>query len=178
MTAGPLAEADPGKTLVAPSDRSPHSTPEARVFVGAKGATPRRANFATVWSRARQAVGRPDLHLHDLRHYANLTAASAGASTRELMSRLGHASAAAAPRYQHATAERDQLIAERMEELISGSRVTPRVTAAPLDLIGGGQQAFYLRLLVERVTGIEPAWPAWKAGTLTIELHPQRRRGY
>jgi len=80
---------------------------------------------ATVWSKARQAVGRPDLHLHDLRHDANLTAASAGASTRELMSRLGHASPAAAPRYQHATAERDQLIAERMEELISGSRVTP-----------------------------------------------------
>ena len=26
---------------------------------------------------------------------------------------------------------------------------------------------------VERVTGIEPAWPAWKAGTLTIELHPR-----
>jgi hypothetical protein len=27
--------------------------------------------------------------------------------------------------------------------------------------------------LLERVTGIEPAQPAWKAGTLTIELHPR-----
>jgi integrase len=97
---------------------------QARVFVGAKGATPRRANFAPVWSRARSAVGRPDLHLHDLRHFANVTAASAGASTRELMNRLGHASPAAALRYQHATAVRDQVIAERMDALIAGSRVT------------------------------------------------------
>jgi integrase len=96
---------------------------EARVFVGPKGATPRRANFAPLWSSARAKIGRPDLHLHDLRHYANVTAASAGASTRELMNRLGHASPAAALRYQHATAERDQVIAERMEALIAGSRV-------------------------------------------------------
>ena len=26
---------------------------------------------------------------------------------------------------------------------------------------------------MERVTGIEPASPAWKAGALAIELHPQ-----
>jgi hypothetical protein len=39
------------------------------------------------------------------------------------MSRLGHASPAAALRYQHATAERDRVIAERMDDLIAG-RVT------------------------------------------------------
>ena len=26
---------------------------------------------------------------------------------------------------------------------------------------------------MERVTGIEPASPAWKAGALAIELHPR-----
>jgi integrase len=93
--------------------------PEAPVFVGAKGATPRRANFAPIWSKVRAAVGGPDVHLHDLRHFANVTAASAGASTRELMNRLGHASPAAALRYQHATAERNQVIAERMEALVA-----------------------------------------------------------
>jgi hypothetical protein len=66
-------------------------SPDASVFVGAKGATPRRANFSPIWSSARAAVGREDLHLHDLGHFANLMAASAGASTKELMSRLGHA---------------------------------------------------------------------------------------
>src|SRR5690606_32876768 len=30
---------------------------------------------------------------------------------------------------------------------------------------------------LERVTGIEPASPAWKAGALAIELHPRAWRG-
>ncbi|MBA3287970.1 MAG: site-specific integrase [Acidimicrobiia bacterium] len=98
---------------------------DALVFVGAKGAVLRRSNFNKVWSRARDEAGRPDLHLHDLRHYANTLAASAGASTRELMSRLGHTSPAAALRYQHATAERDRVIAERMDDLIAGRSERP-----------------------------------------------------
>lgn len=51
--------------------------------------------------------------------------ASAGASTRELMSRLGHTSPAAALRYQHATAERDRAIADRMDDLIAGRSERP-----------------------------------------------------
>ena len=31
----------------------------------------------------------------------------------------------------------------------------------------------YWRIGLERVTGIEPASPAWKAGALAIVLHPQ-----
>ena len=31
----------------------------------------------------------------------------------------------------------------------------------------------YWRICMERVTGIEPASPAWKAGALAIVLHPQ-----
>ncbi|MEO5841197.1 MAG: reverse transcriptase domain-containing protein [Acidimicrobiales bacterium] len=59
---------------------------------------------------------------------------STGASTRELMARLGHSSPAATLRYQHATAERDHIIAERMDELMR--RHEPRV--APLRLWPGG----------------------------------------
>ena len=33
-------------------------------------------------------------------------------------------------------------------------------------------QLSYWRIM-ERVTGIEPASPAWKAGALTVVLHPQ-----
>lgn len=99
--------------------------PAALVFVGLKGAPLRRSNFNVIWNRARVKVGRPDLHLHDLRHYANTLAASAGASTRELMARLGHSSPAAALRYQHATAERDRAIADRMNELIQGTESRP-----------------------------------------------------
>ena len=93
--------------------------PTAPVFVGPTGAALRRANWAPLWNTARVKVGRPDLTLHDLRHYASTLAAATGASTRELMARLGHASPAAALRYQHATAERDHVIAQRMDELIA-----------------------------------------------------------
>ena len=98
----------------------------ARVFVGAKGATPRATNFGTIWRRTRAEVGRDDLHFHDLRHFANTLAAAAGASTKELMARLGHASPAAALRYQHATQERDRAIADRMDAMIAPVRAVSR----------------------------------------------------
>jgi integrase len=59
---------------------------------------------------------------HDLRHTANTMAASAGASTRELMHRMGHGSSAAALRYQHATRERDVEVARLLDELATRPR--------------------------------------------------------
>jgi hypothetical protein len=44
-----------------------------------------------------------------------------GASTRELMARMGHASASAALRYQHATRDRDRAIAEALSSLASAA---------------------------------------------------------
>lgn len=66
---------------------------------------------------ARLVIGRPELHLHDLRHTGNTWAAATGASTRELMVRMGHATPDAALRYQHATQERDRAIAAALAEL-------------------------------------------------------------
>jgi integrase len=54
------------------------------------------------------------VHLHDLRHYGATVAAQAGATTKELMSRIGHSSPRAALIYQHAADERDREIAERI----------------------------------------------------------------
>jgi integrase len=51
------------------------------------------------------------VRLAHLRGTGATLAAQAGASLRELMARLGHASPRAALIYQHATAERDQSIA-------------------------------------------------------------------
>ena len=48
-------------------------------------------------------------------------AAATGASLRELMYRMGHASPAAALRYQHATEQRDGGIAQALGELIVSS---------------------------------------------------------
>jgi integrase len=63
---------------------------------------------------ARASAGRPDLHFHDLRHTGATLAAATGATLAELMARMGHSTAGAALRYQHATSNRDQAIAEAL----------------------------------------------------------------
>jgi integrase len=55
---------------------------------------------------------------HDLRHTGNTLAAATGASTKELMSRMGHASPRAALIYQHASQDRDAVIAAALSDVI------------------------------------------------------------
>ncbi len=95
------------------------------VFTGIKGGPLRVHVLQQLWSRARKAVGREDLHLHDLRHSGNTWASATGASTRELMARMGHASPRAALIYQHATADRDRAIAAALSSLAEHASVTP-----------------------------------------------------
>jgi integrase len=93
------------------------------VFTGEKGGVLRGGNFgrAMKWERSVRAAGIPgDFHFHDLRHTGNTLAAASGASTRELMHRMGHASMRAALIYQHATSERDREIAAGMDRRIAG----------------------------------------------------------
>lgn len=49
-------------------------------------------------------------------------AAATGASTKELMHRLGHASPRAALRYQHATAKRDEAIADGIDRILDAAQ--------------------------------------------------------
>jgi len=74
---------------------------------------------------AREKVGRPDLHLHDLRHTGLTFAAATGATTAELMRRAGHSSAAAALRYQHATDDRDKVLADALADLAASADIVP-----------------------------------------------------
>lgn len=90
------------------------SDPDNLVFVGAKGAPLRRGLWNGKWRSATRKVGVPELHFHDLRHTGNTLVAATGASTRELMARMGHASPRAALIYQHATRERDEAIARAL----------------------------------------------------------------
>jgi len=69
------------------------------------------------WYRARKAAGRDDLRWHDLRHTGAVLAAATGASLAELMARLGHSTAQAALRYQHAAQGRDREIAALLSKL-------------------------------------------------------------
>jgi integrase len=91
------------------------------VFVGAKGSPLRRTHFRPKWLAACRAAGVEEgLHFHDLRHTANTLAAATGASTKELMARMGHASSRAALLYQHATEDRDAAIARALDEAWTG----------------------------------------------------------
>lgn len=87
------------------------------VFTTEAGTELSAAALQRAWSKARRVVGRPELHLHDLRHTGLTLAAATGATTAELMRRAGHASSDAALRYQHATRDRDRVLADALAEL-------------------------------------------------------------
>ena len=77
--------------------------------------------FAPYWQRAKADAGvDPTVRFHDLRHLAGTTAASAGASLREVMSRMGHASSDAALRYLKASERRDAEIANAIDSRLAG----------------------------------------------------------
>jgi hypothetical protein len=59
-------------------------------------------------------------------------ALAAGANTRELMERMGHASPVVALRYQHVMAGRDQAIAAALDELVeAAANLPPQRPAEP-----------------------------------------------
>jgi integrase len=86
---------------------------EAYVFTSSDGQPIERNNFRKrVWLPAIRSTRMRGLRFHDLRHTAGTLAARTGATTKELMARLGHSSPNAALIYQHASADRDRSIAD------------------------------------------------------------------
>ena len=98
--------------------------PEALVFPAAEGrGYLRRSNFTRrVWKPATKEVG-VSLHFHDLRHSGLTWTAATGATLAELMRRAGHASPRAALIYQHATQDRDRILAHALSELHERAKV-------------------------------------------------------
>jgi integrase len=95
-----------------------HIAPSAWLFPNRIGNAPtNHRNLGRAWEKARKAAGRPDLTLHDLRHSGLTWAAQTGATVSELMRQAGHASPAAAIRYQHAEDERAKDIAKKLGQL-------------------------------------------------------------
>ncbi len=93
------------------------------LFPAADGATHLQpSTLYKVFYPARDKAGRPDLRFHDLRHTGAVLAAQTGATLAELMARLGHSTAGAAMRYQHASADRDLVIAQRLSALVEATR--------------------------------------------------------
>jgi integrase len=88
-----------------------------RVFIGRDGKPMRGDAVRQAFTRARRKADMPGFRFHDLRHTGQTLAASAGATTKDLMKRPGHASSAAANRYLHAVDGRDAEIASALSDL-------------------------------------------------------------
>jgi integrase len=113
--------------------------PDGLVFPAAEGGLMRRLNFRRrTWERATRAVGVHGLRFHDLRHSAGTLSAVAGATTKELMARMGHSSPRAALIYQHATAERDGAIADALDRMVAGNLAASSRPERPVRLRPAG----------------------------------------
>jgi integrase len=88
-----------------------------RVFVGRDGRPMRGDAIRQAFDRARRKAGMPGFRFHDLRHTGQTLAAATGATIKDLMRRLGHASPAASYRYLHAVDGRDAEIASALSDL-------------------------------------------------------------
>jgi integrase len=94
---------------------------DALVFTSSTGAPLRDGNFRRrVWRPALAEAGLPETHFHDLRHTGNTLTATAGASLRELMDRMGHSSPRAALIYLHGSDARQRAIADGLSKLVQG----------------------------------------------------------
>ena len=99
--------------------------PEGLVFTTARGTPLRQNNFRSRhWYPALRAAGVEKLRFHDLRHVAGTLATVSGATIREVQARLGHASPAAAYRYQHVLDSRDAEIADRLDAIFRSQLAT------------------------------------------------------
>ncbi len=97
-----------------------HLLPAAPLFIGPMGAPLRAGQVQWAWRHARVRAGVPTAHFHDLRHAGLTLTAQSGATLAEVMRRAGHASSAAAVRYQHAADRRDAEIAARLSAMARG----------------------------------------------------------
>ncbi|ASJ79548.1 integrase [Mycobacterium phage Kalnoky] len=93
--------------------------PEALLVTTTQGQRLSKSAFTRSLKKGYAKIGRTDLRVHDLRAVGATYAAQAGATTKELMVRLGHTTPRMAMKYQMASEARDEAIAEAMSRLAS-----------------------------------------------------------
>ncbi|QBI96537.1 integrase [Mycobacterium phage Whabigail7] len=91
--------------------------PEALLVTTTQGNRLSKSAFTRSLKRGYAKLGRTDLRIHDLRAVGATLAAQSGATTKELMVRLGHTTPRMAMKYQMASEARDEEIARKMSEL-------------------------------------------------------------
>jgi hypothetical protein len=136
------------------------------------------------WSRPRQAcraAGLSGFLFHDLRHTGNTLAGGAGATLRELMDRMGHASTRAALIYQHRTTHRDKLIADeiskRAQAELKRSGTQQEEALMTASLMVSENTTLPARSQVERMTGIGPALSALEFVKSVRIMHLEQQDG-
>ena len=96
----------------------PGASGEELLWPGATPTTPMHdTSLRSAHKRAAAVIGKPGMTVHDLRRTGATLAAQSGATTREVMRRLGHTTAAVAMIYQVADNARDAEVAKRMGQL-------------------------------------------------------------
>jgi integrase len=76
-----------------------------------------QTTFNKQWRKITAAAGRPGLKFHYLRHSHANAYTELGATTAEVMARLGHSTPSMAQHYQHATQRRATVLARRLSGL-------------------------------------------------------------
>jgi integrase len=103
--------------------------PDALLFPTRNGTPPPTNWIDTLVHRAAAEIGLEGVTFHSFRHLGGTLTAQTGASTREIMRRMGQSTPRAAMLYQHAADERDALIADAIAAgSSSGARVLPLPT--------------------------------------------------
>lgn len=89
--------------------------PEAYVFTTRTG---RSVYYGAprAMRKAFDAIGRPDMATHDLRHSASVLKAMNGATVADLKSDLGHSTFDAAQKYMHASVVNQRSVADRLDQ--------------------------------------------------------------
>jgi integrase len=93
---------------------------DVTLFTTTRGKRLSKTAFTKTVENGFASVGKPDMRVHDLRHVGATLAAQAGATTKELMSRIGHTTPAMVMRYQIAAQQQDAAIADKLSELAAG----------------------------------------------------------
>ncbi|MBS9532081.1 site-specific integrase [Mycobacterium sp. M1] len=128
MVVGPPKTKESNRTVTVPTHLRPVVIEHLAQYVGpaktallfpdpVTGSHYTEGRFRVPFFAARAAIGKEELHFHDLRHFGGVMAAVAGATTKEVMDRLGHTTSTAAMRYQHVAAGRADLLADRLSAL-------------------------------------------------------------
>ena len=115
------------------TEASSELEPDAFVFSpSVRAATPFRPdNVTSFFIRVRDAVGAPDVRLHDLRHFTATQLIGAGMDVRTVADFLGHSDPSLTLRvYSHAIEERNKAAAAIMGQVLSAQRKPAELTPA------------------------------------------------